>query len=51
MRLIVIFFCYALVLFQGGCAMGPPLDQQTKELNNKAQAEIKSDAFARGLEQ
>jgi hypothetical protein len=51
MRIIAFFFCSALVLSLGGCALGPPIEQQTKELNNQAQAEKKSDAFARGLEQ
>ncbi|MGI8956834.1 MAG: hypothetical protein ACR2II_07965 [Chthoniobacterales bacterium] len=51
MKRILILLSLALVLLQAGCAMGPPIDQQTLEQENKAQSVKKSDAFARGLEQ
>ncbi|CAN5437010.1 hypothetical protein BH18VER2_BH18VER2_07000 [soil metagenome] len=51
MKLFLLSCCVAVVLFQGGCAIGPPIDQQTLEEHNQAQAERKSDAFARGLPQ
>lgn len=51
MKLIPLVFCLALLIFQGGCAMGPPIDQQTLEQQKQAQSVKKSDAFASGLEQ
>lgn len=43
--------CLAFVLFQTGCAIAPPIDQQTLEQQKTDQAEKRSDAFARGLSQ
>jgi hypothetical protein len=51
MKRILILLCLALVLFQAGCAIGPPIDQQTLEQQNRAQSEKKADTFARGLAQ
>ncbi len=51
MKPILTLCCLVLVLFQSGCAIGPPIDQQTLEEQNKAQSVKKSDTFARGLEQ
>jgi hypothetical protein len=51
MKPTLLFFCLAVLLFQSGCAIGPPIDQQTLEQQKEAQAAKKSDAFARGLPQ
>ena len=51
MKPILTLFCLVLVLFQPGCAIGPPIDQQTLEQQKAAQSEKKSDAFARDLAQ
>lgn len=51
MKQILVFLYLALVLVQSGCAVSPPIDQQTLEQQRQAQAEKKSDAFARGLPQ
>jgi hypothetical protein len=51
MKQILVFVCLAVVLIQSGCTVGPPIDQQTLEEQRHAQAEKKSDAFARGLSQ
>lgn len=47
----LLLLCLAVILFQPGCAMGPPIDQQTLEHNKTEQQVKKSDAFARDLEQ
>ncbi len=39
------------VLFQSGCAVQPPIEQQTLEKQKSDQAEKRSDAFARDLTQ
>lgn len=51
MNRIFLLLCLGVVLFQPGCAMGPPIDQQTLEHNKAEQQVKKSDAFARDLEQ
>jgi hypothetical protein len=51
MKQILAFLCLAVVFFQSGCAVGPPIEQQTLEQQKQAQAEKRSDAFARGLPQ
>lgn len=51
MKPILTLFCLVLVLFQPGCAIRPPLDQQSLEQQKAAQSATKSDAFGRGLEQ
>jgi hypothetical protein len=51
MKQTLLFLCLAVVLFQSGCAMPPPIEEQTLEQQKQAQAAKKSDAFARGLPQ
>lgn len=51
MKQTLLFLCLGVVLFQSGCAMPPPIEQQTLEQQKEAQAAKKSDAFARGLSQ
>jgi starvation-inducible outer membrane lipoprotein len=51
MKRTLLFLCLAVALFQSGCAIPPPIEQQTLEQQKQAQAEKKSDAFARGLPQ
>ncbi len=51
MKRIFLLLCLAVILFQPGCAMGPPIDQQTLEHNKTEQRVKSSDAFARDLEQ
>jgi hypothetical protein len=51
MKQTLLFLYLAVVLFQSGCAMPPPIEQQTLEQQREAQAAKKSDAFARGLPQ
>jgi hypothetical protein len=51
MKQTLLFLCLALILFQSGCAMPPPIEQQTLDEQKEAQAAKKSDAFARGLSQ
>ena len=51
MKQILVLLCLATVLLQNGCAISPPIDQQTLDEQRHAQAEKRSDAFARGLSQ
>ncbi len=51
MKPILTLFCLVVVLFQPGCAIGPPIEQQTLEQQKAAQSVKKSDAFARDLAQ
>ncbi|CAN5440880.1 hypothetical protein BH20VER3_BH20VER3_23670 [soil metagenome] len=47
----ILFLCLAGMLLQGGCALPPPIEQQTLEKQRADQAEKRSDAFARDLAQ
>jgi hypothetical protein len=51
MKQILVLLCLATVLLQSGCAISPPIDQQTLDEQKHAQAEKRSDVFARGLSQ
>ena len=51
MKQILVLLCFATVLLQSGCAISPPIDQQTLDEQKHAQAEKRSDVFARGLSQ
>ncbi len=41
----------AVVLIQSGCALGPTIDEQSRQESQQDQVVKRSDAFARGLEQ
>ncbi|MGH8095009.1 MAG: hypothetical protein ACREIF_16310 [Chthoniobacterales bacterium] len=51
MKLTASLALFLLALFQSGCAIGPSIDEQTREQTQQQQVEKRSDAFARGLPQ
>ena len=51
MKLILLSFFTAAVLFQAGCATRPSIDEQTLQEQQDDQAAKKSDAFAKNLAQ
>ncbi|MGI8891663.1 MAG: hypothetical protein ACR2G0_12890 [Chthoniobacterales bacterium] len=51
MKQILLFLCLVVVLSYTGCALPPPIEQQTLEKQKSDQAEKRSDAFARDLSQ
>ncbi|MEO5718843.1 MAG: hypothetical protein ABIR29_09755 [Chthoniobacterales bacterium] len=51
MKPILTLLCLLCLFFQLGCAMGPPIEQQTLKAQEEAQSVKKSDAFARDLNQ
>jgi hypothetical protein len=51
MKPLLLFLCFAALVFESGCAVGPPIEQQTLEQQKRDQAERNSDAFARSLPQ
>lgn len=51
MKQLLLFFGLSALLFQTGCAIQPPIDQQTLEHHQQDQANRKSDAFASDLAQ
>lgn len=51
MKLLALIFLFALVFLQGGCAIGPTIDEQAHDETQRAQVEKRSDAFAKQLQQ
>ncbi|MEO8439631.1 MAG: hypothetical protein ABI540_05350 [Spartobacteria bacterium] len=51
MKRILLFLCLGIVLFQSGCAVPPPTDEQSLQQQKDDQAAQKSDTFGRGLGQ
>ena len=51
MKQTLLFLGLAVVLIQSGCALGPTIDEQSKQETQQDQVVKRSDAFARGLEQ
>ncbi len=51
MKVITLFFSVLLVYLTAGCAIAPPIDQQTLETQKEDQAAQKSDEFGSALPQ
>lgn len=51
MTRIFLLLALSVVFFQSGCALPPPIEQQTLEKQKSDQAEKRSDTFARDLSQ
>jgi hypothetical protein len=51
MKLILLSCCLAVLLFQSGCAMAPPTDQQGQQQKERAEQAQRSAVFANGLQQ
>lgn len=51
MKLTLLFLGLAVVVLQGGCALGPTIDEQSRQESQQDQVVKRSDAFARGLDQ
>ncbi|HEY1583081.1 MAG TPA: hypothetical protein VGF73_08285 [Chthoniobacterales bacterium] len=51
MKQLILLICLGAVLFQSGCAIPPPIEQQTLQQSKQDQSAKKSDDFARSLSQ